>query len=403
MVDESSARASPWPCPTSGSARVLRIAVELRTQQRGSCSRPTRPRSSRPATPRAPRRGARDGRSERRRRGTPLPPVPTVRASRLVACPARAEKCVSDQRVPTDIHSARRPARMGGPWLPSALVNEAKTDMVNGTLSPGLELVPTQLKPLHSAPFPTWSRCSRPWPNPRPSPTAPQNERARTLIASAVRTLEAEAGGVTALSAAIHDGLGQAFVAAVELIRSVRGRLIVTGMGKSGHVGRKIAATFASTGTPAYFVHPSEASHGDLGMITADDVIMAISWSGETAELKDLTDYSRRFKIGLIAVTSNRESTLARRRRHRAVAAAGARSLPAQSRADDLDADAAGARRRARDRAPGKPRLHRAEIRRAASGRPARRDAQIRARHHAQRRRRAAGQGSARGWRTRWW
>jgi arabinose-5-phosphate isomerase len=91
----------------------------------------------------------------------------------------------------------------------------------------------------------------------------------------------------------------------------VRGRLIVTGMGKSGHVGRKIAATFASTGTPAYFVHPSEASHGDLGMITADDVIMAISWSGETAELKDLTDYSRRFKIGLIAVTSNRDSTLA--------------------------------------------------------------------------------------------
>jgi arabinose-5-phosphate isomerase len=146
---------------------------------------------------------------------------------------------------------------------------------------------------------------------PTPLTAAPEIERARTLIASAVRTLETEAAGVTALSAAIHDGLGQAFVAAVELIRSVRGRLIVTGMGKSGHVGRKIAATFASTGTPAYFVHPSEASHGDLGMITADDVIMAISWSGETAELKDLTDYSRRFKIGLIAVTSNADSTLA--------------------------------------------------------------------------------------------
>ena len=137
------------------------------------------------------------------------------------------------------------------------------------------------------------------------------DERARTLIASAVRTLEVEANGVSALSAAIHDGLGQAFVAAVDLIRGARGRLIVTGMGKSGHVGRKIAATFASTGTPAYFVHPSEASHGDLGMITADDVIMAISWSGETAELKDLTDYSRRFKIGLIAITSNRDSALA--------------------------------------------------------------------------------------------
>src|SRR5690349_1417264 len=83
-------------------------------------------------------------------------------------------------------------------------------------------------------------------------------------------------------------------------------------MGKSGHVGRKIAATFASTGTPPYFVHPGEASHGDLGMITPDDVIMALSWSGETAELKDLIDYSRRFRIGLIAVTAEAESTLAK-------------------------------------------------------------------------------------------
>ncbi len=82
-------------------------------------------------------------------------------------------------------------------------------------------------------------------------------------------------------------------------------------MGKSGHVGRKVAATLASTGTPAFFVHPSEASHGDLGMITPDDVIMALSWSGETAELKDLTNYSRRFKIGLIAVTACPESALA--------------------------------------------------------------------------------------------
>jgi arabinose-5-phosphate isomerase len=82
-------------------------------------------------------------------------------------------------------------------------------------------------------------------------------------------------------------------------------------MGKSGHVGRKIAATFASTGTPAYFVHPGEASHGDLGMITRDDVIMALSWSGETVELKDLIDYSRRFRAGLIAVTAHAESTLA--------------------------------------------------------------------------------------------
>jgi arabinose-5-phosphate isomerase len=131
------------------------------------------------------------------------------------------------------------------------------------------------------------------------------------LIASALRTLEAEAGGINTLSAAIHDGLGAAFVRAVELISAAQGRLIVTGMGKSGHVGRKVAATFASTGTPAFFVHPGEASHGDLGMITPDDVIMALSWSGETAELKDLIDYSRRFRIGLIAITAAAASPLA--------------------------------------------------------------------------------------------
>jgi arabinose-5-phosphate isomerase len=144
----------------------------------------------------------------------------------------------------------------------------------------------------------------------KPLSKKPASPLASDLIASAVRTLEAEAGGITTLSAAIHDGLGRAFIAAVELISSARGRLIVTGMGKSGHVARKIAATFASTGTPAFFVHPGEASHGDLGMITPDDVIMALSWSGETGELKDLIDYSRRFKIGLIAITAAAGSTL---------------------------------------------------------------------------------------------
>jgi arabinose-5-phosphate isomerase len=142
------------------------------------------------------------------------------------------------------------------------------------------------------------------------SSETPTSEHGRALIASAVRTLEAEAGGITALSAAIHDGLGRAFVAAVDLMHDARGRVIVTGMGKSGHVGRKIAATLASTGTPAFFVHPSEASHGDLGVITPDDVIMALSWSGETVELKDLVDYSRRFNIGLIAITAAADSTL---------------------------------------------------------------------------------------------
>ncbi|HET7679329.1 MAG TPA: KpsF/GutQ family sugar-phosphate isomerase [Xanthobacteraceae bacterium] len=136
------------------------------------------------------------------------------------------------------------------------------------------------------------------------------NERAGALIASAVRTLDAEGGGIAALSAALGNGLGAAFVEAVELIRGIRGRLIVSGMGKSGHVAHKIAATLSSTGTPSFFVHPAEASHGDLGMITRDDAIMALSWSGETSELKNLIDYSRRFRIGLIAVTANAESTL---------------------------------------------------------------------------------------------
>src|SRR5690349_8740663 len=134
--------------------------------------------------------------------------------------------------------------------------------------------------------------------------------RSAHLIASAVRTLEVEATGITTLSSAIHDGLGRAFIAAVELISGARGRLIITGMGKSGHVARKIAATFASTGTPAFFVHPSEASHGDLGMITTDDVVLALSWSGETAELKNVIDYSRRFRIPLIAMTAYADSTL---------------------------------------------------------------------------------------------
>jgi arabinose-5-phosphate isomerase len=129
-------------------------------------------------------------------------------------------------------------------------------------------------------------------------------------IASALRTLDTEADGITALVDALQNGLGAPFTAAVDLVRNAKGRLIVTGLGKSGHIGRKMAATFASTGTPAFFVHAAEASHGDLGMITADDVILALSWSGETAELKNLITYSRRFRIGLIAVTSEAESTL---------------------------------------------------------------------------------------------
>lgn len=129
-------------------------------------------------------------------------------------------------------------------------------------------------------------------------------------IESALRTLAAEAEGVAALIATLQNGLGAPFAAAVETIRNARGRVIVTGLGKSGHIGRKIAATMASTGTPAFFVHAAEASHGDLGMITPDDVIIALSWSGETAELRSLINYSRRFRIRLIALTSESESTL---------------------------------------------------------------------------------------------
>src|SRR3954464_7801760 len=138
------------------------------------------------------------------------------------------------------------------------------------------------------------------------------NEGAETRahIDSALRTLEKEAGGITALAAAIRTELGRPFIAAVELLRGARGRVIVSGMGKSGHIGRKIAATFASTGTPAFFVHPGEASHGDLGMVTPDDVLLALSWSGETAELKNLIDFSRRFRVGLVAITAVGDSTL---------------------------------------------------------------------------------------------
>src|SRR5690349_14124448 len=129
-------------------------------------------------------------------------------------------------------------------------------------------------------------------------------------VQSALRTLDAGSSGIAALAAALRGPLGLPFAAAVELIRQARGRVIVTGLGKSGHIGRKVAATLASTGTPAFFVHAAEASHGDLGMITPDDVIMALSWSGEQPEMKNLVNYSARFAIPMIAVTSNVESSL---------------------------------------------------------------------------------------------
>src|SRR3954447_14291021 len=108
--------------------------------------------------------------------------------------------------------------------------------------------------------------------------TLSMTDQTNEAVQSALRTLDAEGGGIAALSLALRSDLGPAFAAAAELIRDAKGRLIITGLGKSGHVGRKVAATFASTGTPAFFVHAAEASHGDLGMITADDVILALSW-----------------------------------------------------------------------------------------------------------------------------
>ena len=135
-------------------------------------------------------------------------------------------------------------------------------------------------------------------------------ERGDGLIASASRVFEYGSVGLAELLVAINNGQRKSFIAAVELLRLATGRVVVTGMGKSGHIGRKIAATFASTGTPAFFVHAAEAGHGDLGMIGVEDVILALSWSGESAELKSLIDYSRRFRIPLIAMTAATESGL---------------------------------------------------------------------------------------------
>src|SRR5690606_26935326 len=134
----------------------------------------------------------------------------------------------------------------------------------------------------------------------------------KATIASAARTIATEKAGVAALAEALENGLSEPFAQTVELLSQITGRVIVTGVGKSGHIGSKIAATLASTGTPAFFVHPAEANHGDLGMIARDDAIIALSWSGESAELKGIVAYARRFSIPLVAVTSGARSALAR-------------------------------------------------------------------------------------------
>lgn len=120
------------------------------------------------------------------------------------------------------------------------------------------------------------------------------------------QTIDREIEALKTMENNLDDTLGQA----LDVLQKTKGRVIVTGMGKSGHIGSKIAATMASTGTPAFFLHPSEASHGDLGMITSDDTVIAISNSGESKELLDILTYCRRFSIPLIAITKNPESSL---------------------------------------------------------------------------------------------
>ncbi len=143
------------------------------------------------------------------------------------------------------------------------------------------------------------------------APASAARPRLVSNISPAIRTLRMGAAGLRALEEALANGMGAAFEEACAVISRAAGRVVVTGMGKSGHVGAKIAATLASTGTPAFFVHPAEASHGDLGMITPADVVIALSWSGETAELRNILFYSRRFRVPLIAITSRPDSTLA--------------------------------------------------------------------------------------------
>ncbi|MGB0496796.1 MAG: KpsF/GutQ family sugar-phosphate isomerase [Rubricella sp.] len=138
--------------------------------------------------------------------------------------------------------------------------------------------------------------------------TSSPTETAGRRLAAGRRVLELEGAALTGFA----ETLDGAFADAVDLLLRTKGRIVVSGMGKSGHVGRKIAATFASTGAPAQFVHPAEASHGDLGMVTAEDTLLVLSNSGETPELSDIIAHAKRFAIPLIGVASRPGSTLLR-------------------------------------------------------------------------------------------
>ena len=155
---------------------------------------------------------------------------------------------------------------------------------------------------------PILSAASGPSGAPAPADGAPARAaQAARLKARAIEVLQIEAEAVSAL----RERIGDAFVRACEIMLACRGRVVVSGMGKSGHVARKIAATLASTGTPAFFMHPAEASHGDLGMVTADDVVLALSYSGNTDELLAIVPLVKRRGAGLIAMTGAADSRLA--------------------------------------------------------------------------------------------
>jgi arabinose-5-phosphate isomerase len=140
------------------------------------------------------------------------------------------------------------------------------------------------------------------------TPQAMRPIQAAQILQLAASTFSIEAEAILAMAQRLDDD----FVQVVQRMLATRGRVVVTGMGKSGHVGRKIAATLASTGTPAFFVHPGEASHGDLGMVTGDDVVLAISNSGESAEIAVLLPVLKRLGVPVVAMTGNRESAMAR-------------------------------------------------------------------------------------------
>ena len=164
---------------------------------------------------------------------------------------------------------------------------------------------PARIKPIKGRKTEYHTDMSSPPAMPKPNSGTSGADDADLVTAKRVLEIEAEALGVLAGS------LGEPFLRALDILAQVKGRVVVSGMGKSGHIGHKIASTLSSTGTPALFVHPAEASHGDLGMITTDDAVLALSNSGETSELADLVAYAKRFEIPLICITGGKDSALA--------------------------------------------------------------------------------------------